>query len=123
MMTISRTWSLFMTRKKKYFPNNWRAIKDTPSSVFSHPPLSFDDFMAWKIEGYQIPTSVSCIIREQDVETGKVTEHVYKRQTDAKNKARAIMEAGESEFVVCSRDAVHVVYPLPNEEDYDYDEY
>ena len=110
-----------MTRKKKYFPNNWRAIKDTPSSVFSHPPLSFDDFMAWKIEGYMIPTSVSCIIREQDVETGKVTEHVYSRTSDAKNKALAIMEAGESEFTVCTRDAVHQVYPEMGE-DYDYDE-
>ena len=109
-----------MTRKKKYFPNNWRAIKDTPSSVFSHPPLSFDDFMHWKMDGWQIPTSISCIIREQDTETGKVTEHVYNRIGNAENKARAIMEKGESEFCVATRDQIHQVYPNYEEEEYDY---
>ena len=54
--------------------------------------------------------------------TGKVKEHVYKREADARNKARAIMEAGESDFTVCTRDAIKQVYQQPYE-DYDYDEY
>ena len=99
--------------KKKYFPNNWKAIKDTPAEVFSHPPLSFEDFMAWKMDGWEIPTSVSCIIREQDTETGKVTEHVYTSVGHGKRKARAIMMKGESDFTVCTRNAVHF---MPTEE-------
>ena len=98
-------------RKKKYFPNNWRAIKDTPSSVFSHPPLSFDDFMHWKMDGWQIPTSVNCIIREQDTETGKVTEHVYSRLHAAQKKAKAIMKQGTSEMVICEHDQLTHLTP------------
>ena len=112
---------LLMTKKKPYYHNNWRHYKDCPDKFFI--PLPFDEFMNWKIGGWQIPSSVACIIREDNYVTGKVTEHVYKRQGDAKNKARAIMEAGESEFIVCSKDAVHVVYPLEYEEDYDYEDY
>ena len=100
-----------MTRKKKYFPNNWKAIKDTPAEVFSHPPLSFEDFMHWKLDGWEIPTSVNCIIREQDTETGKVTEYVYSRLSAAKKKVRAIMKAGTSEMAICEHDQLTHLTP------------
>ena len=106
-------------RKRNYYPNNWKQYKDSPDDMFINH--TYEEFMDWKIEGWYLPSSVACIIRETNQVTGKVTEHVYKRQRDAKNKARAIMQAGESEFVVCSRDAVHAVYPQDYEEDY-YDE-
>ena len=110
---------LLMTKKKPYYHNNWKEYKRAPDKFFL--PLPFDEFMNWKVGGWELPSSVACIIRETKQLTGKVTEHVYRRQGDAKNKARAIMDAGESEFVVCSRDAVHAVYPQDYEEDY-YDE-
>ena len=106
--------------KKPYYPNNWKAYKDTPAELFDS--IEYDEFMSWKVAGWEIPSSVSCIIREDNRITGKVTEHVYKRQGDARNKARAIMEAGESDFTVCTRDAIKQVYQQPYE-DYDYDEY
>ena len=109
-----------MSKKKPYFPNNWKKLKDVPEELFEN--IDFEDFMDWKIAGWEIPSSVSCIIREDNRITGKVTEHVYKRQGDARNKARAIMEAGESDFTVCTRDAIKQVYQQPYE-DYDYDEY
>ena len=78
--------------------------------------------MDWKIGGWQIPSSVSCIIREHNRVTGKVKEHVYKRSGDARNKAAAIMQVGESDFTICTRDAIKQVYQQSHE-DYDYDEY
>ena len=109
-----------MTKRKPYYHNNWRQYKDAPDKFFI--PLAFDEFMDWKIAGWEIPSSVSCIIREDNRKTGKVTEHVYKRQGDARNKARAIMNAGESDFTVCTRDAIKQVYQQPYE-DYDYEDY
>ena len=109
-----------MSKRKPYHHNNWREYKDAPDHFFI--PLPFDDFMDWKIAGWEIPSSVSCIIREDNHVTGKVTEHVYKRQGDARNKAQAIMEAGESDFTVCTREAIKQVYKKPYE-DYDYEEY
>ena len=109
-----------MTKKKRYYPNNWRAYKDSPDQFFL--PLAFDEFMDWKVAGWQLPSSVACMIRETNHRTGKVTEHVYSRTGDAKNKARAIMDIGESEFCVVTHDAVHQVYPQYEEEYYDYEE-
>ena len=95
--------------KKKYYPNNWKSFKDTPASYFE--PLSFDEFMDWKMAGWELPSSVSCIIRERNLTTNKVKEYVYNRTSDAKKRCRKIMDVGESEFIVCTSDAVHVMYP------------
>ena len=106
-----------MTKNKPYYPNNWRQYKQSPDKFFI--PLPYDEFMNWKIGGWELPSSVSCIIRETNHRTGKVTEHVYNRIGNAENKARAIMEKGESELCIATRDQIHAVY-LNEEEDYDY---
>jgi hypothetical protein len=107
-------------RKKKYFPNNYEAIKDCPDSFFFQIP--FDEFMDWKIFGYEIPSSINCIIREQRIDTGEVTEYVYQSAGRARNKARQIMDEGVSEFLVCNADQIHYIYPEVTqykEDDYD----
>ena len=98
-----------MSKKKPYYPNNWKAYKDAHDSFFM--PITFEEFMDWKIAGWEIPSSVSCIIREKNQITGKVKEYIYSRVGDAKRRCNKIMDAGESEFIVCTSDAVHVMYP------------
>jgi len=115
-----------MTKKKPYFPNNWEAMKNTPPEAFSLPnnqPLTFDDFMDWKIGGWELPSSVSCIIRQTDLETGRVTEYVYKNSASAKKKLMKLMEGGKSEFSIADHDEVHFLTPnIPEDYDYDYEE-
>lgn len=101
-----------MTKKKRYYPNNWRAYKETPDDFFFSIP--YDEFFDWKVAGWELPSSVSCIIREHNQVTGKVKEYTYSRAGDAKNKCRAIMDIGESEFTVCTPDAVHFMQPELN---------
>lgn len=103
-------------KKKPYFPNNWKALKDAPAELFDD--LSFEEFMDWKMAGWELPSSVYCIIREQNVNTGEVKEHVYQRPHAAKDKVNEIMKKGESEFYVCNREAIHHMYPQ-YVEDYD----
>ena len=67
--------------------------------------------MDWKVFGYEIPSSINCIIREKRVDTGEVTEYVYHTAGHAKRKARQIMDEGVSEFIVCTSDEVHHLYP------------
>ena len=98
-----------MAKNKGYFPNNWQAFKDQPEQFFL--PLDFEDFMDWKINGWEIPSSVACIIREQDIKTGKVTEHVYSRLSNANKRANKIMKEGKSEFLVCTHDDIGHIYP------------
>jgi len=97
--------------KKKYYPNNWKQYKDSPDDMFF--AIDFEEFMDWKIGNWQLPSSVACIIREDNRTTGKVTEHVYTSVGHGKRKARAIMAKGESDFTVCTRSAVHF---MPTEE-------
>ena len=94
--------------KKKYYHNNRAAIKDAPAELFI--PMPFDEFMDWKIGGWEIPSSVSCMIRETDSKTGKVKEYVYNKLGAARNRARKIMDSG-NEFIVCTSEAVHHMYP------------
>ena len=96
-------------KKKPYYPNNYDAIASYPSEWFDSIP--FDEFMDWKILGYEIPSSINCIIREKRLDTGEVTEYVYRTTGHARNKARQIMDEGVSEFVVCTAEAVHHMYP------------
>ena len=98
-----------MPKKKPYYPNNWEAIHSAPSEYFQELP--FDQFMSWKMEGWELPSSVACIIREKNLTNGKVKEYVYQQETAARNKARQIMDIGESEFVVCTQDQIHVMEP------------
>ena len=101
-----------MTKKKRYYPNNWAAYKECPDKFFHS--LSFDEFFEWKVAGWELPSSVACIIRERNQITGKVKEYTYSRVGDAKNKCRAIMDIGESEFTVCTPEAVHFMEPELN---------
>ena len=101
-----------MTKKKRYYPNNWAAYKESPDNFFISIP--YDEFFEWKVSGWELPSSVSCIIREHNQVTGKVKEYTYSRAGDAKNKCRAIMDIGESEFTVCTPEAVHFMEPELN---------
>ena len=108
--------------KKKYFPNNWKNIKAAPEQFFL--PLEYDEFMDWKINGWEIPSSVACIIREQNIKTGKVTEHVYSRLSNANKRANKIMKEGKSEFLVCTHDDIGHIYPKDlKKKDSIYDNY
>lgn len=107
--------------KKKDFPNNWKAIKDAPSHYFEDLP--FEQFMDWRADAWQIPSSIQCIIRERNIETGRITEHVYNTRGHAKRKVQSIMSKGESEFFLCDHEGIHHLFPKEhfNERDYDYE--
>ena len=103
---------MFMSKKKKkepYFPNNWEEISNAPAEYFDS--LLFDQFMDWKMAGWQIPSSVNCIIRQHNVETGKVKEYVYQREHAARKKLTKMMAEGKYEFYVCNEDSIHHLYP------------
>ena len=93
--------------KKKYYPNNYDAYKEAPAELFESIP--FDEFMDWKATGWELPSSIACVIRET-TSKGKVKEYVYSRAGDAKRRARKIMDAG-NEFIVCTPEQVHAMYP------------
>ena len=105
-----------MPKKKPYYPNNWKEYKDAHDSFFM--PITFEEFMDWKIAGWEMQPGIKCMIRETNKRTGKVKEYVYEREHAAKAKARQIMDVGESEFIVCTPSQIHFMEPELN-----YDEF
>ncbi len=98
-----------MAKKKGYFPNNWQAFKDQPDDFYHAIP--YDDFMDWKMSGWELPSSVDCIIREQDLETLEVKEYVYNTVNGGRKRAAKIMKEGKSEFLVCTHDDIGHMFP------------
>jgi len=92
---------------KKYFPNKWAKYKSISAEKFT--PVPFGTFMAYRVGGYDIPDDVSCIIRQEDVLTGKVKEYVYKTDLGAKKKLDKIMneEIDPSNITICDAHRIH----------------
>ena len=92
---------------KKYFPNKWAAYKKVPSEKFG--TISFGKFMSYRVGGYEIPEDVSCIIRQEDVLTGKIKEYVYKTDLGAKKRINKIMneEIVPSNITICDAHRIH----------------
>ena len=98
-----------MTKKNRYFPNKCAKLRAVPAEMFE--PIEFDEFMDWKIAGWEIPSSVAAIIREQDLESGKVKEYVYSTIAGANKRALKIMKNSKAEFTVCTHDDLAHMYP------------
>ena len=109
MITLLTLLGLAMTSKKPYFHNNWEAINDAPDELFDS--ISYEDFMDWKIAGWELPSSCNYLIRERNLKTGKVKEYVYQKPGAAKKRLAQQMKSGEYEFTVCDQDAVHLLTP------------
>ena len=108
-----------MTRKKPYAPNNWQAFKDAPDSLFERH--TFEEVMEWKVAGWELPSSVHCIIRTTNVDTKKVKEYHYKRDSAAKALVKRIMKEGRHEFTICDSESIHHLYPEYKDDEIDED--
>ena len=106
---------------KKYFPNKWAAYKKVPSEKFG--TISFGKFMAYRVGGYEIPEDVSCIIRQEDVLTGKIKEYVYKTDLGAKKRINKIMDEflEPTNITICDAHRIHYLphYTANTEEPFD----
>ncbi len=101
----------------KYYPNNWQAIKDAPSEYFEE--CSYEDFFMWKLNGWEIPSSVMCIFRVKNTKTGKIKEHVYKNAKSAHKRLLEYMKEGDHEVTVVNHDSIHLISSAPHDSDND----
>jgi hypothetical protein len=102
-------------KKKPYFANNWQEFKDAHPSQFI--PHTFEEVMDWKVAGWELPSSVDCIIRTTHLETKKVKEFVYKRRAYAENKILQLLQDKTHEFTVITDEKQHYVGPSRHETD------
>ena len=95
--------------KKEYMPNNWQEYKDAPDDAFI--PHTFDEIMSWKVAGWELPSSVCCVIRVTDIETKKVKEHVYSKRSAAQAKVDQLINTPGIELTVADHESIHHLTP------------
>ena len=95
--------------KHKEFPNNWQEYKDADDDMFHEH--TFEEIMSWKVAGWELPSSVCCIIRTSDLNTGKVKEYVYQKRSAAQAKVNALIDTPDIEFTVVDHESIHFLTP------------
>ena len=103
----------------KYYPNNWELIKAAPDEVFE--PCTWEEFYEWKLCAWEIPASVTCILRAERLDTGEITEHVYQKPKSAQKRLFQYMQDGEHEVTICNADSIHLVKLSTDNDDDDPD--
>jgi hypothetical protein len=96
-------------RRPKYFPNNWKAYKDSPDEFFI--PLTYKDFFNWKVMGWVLPSSIACVIREE--KDGKISEKIYSQSAAADNYLTKQMSDKKNTaiYTIVDDKQVQVLYP------------
>ena len=101
----------------KYYPNNYDAIKDAPHEYFE--PCTWEEFYDWKLCAWELPTSVTCILRAEHLETGKITEHSYQNAKAAQKRLIKYMANGDHEVTIVNSDSIHLVKVATDDTDDD----
>lgn len=96
--------------KRKYFPNNWQKYKDAPESMFQQH--TFEEIVDYKLCAWELPSNIACMIREQEIESGRVREYVYRQRAAAEKKVETLMAKDGIEFTVCTPSEIHFVSQL-----------
>ena len=96
-------------KKKPYMPNNWQEYKDADDSDFI--PHTFEEIMTWKVAGWELPSSVCCVIRVTDIKSKKTKEHVYQRFSSAQAKVNELINTPGIEFTVADHDSINFISP------------
>lgn len=92
--------------KRKYYPNNWEAIKACPPQYF--PPMAYEEFADWKIHGYVLPSSIFGVIRTECLDTGKIEEFTYQTQSHAKKRLQKEMKKNKDVILVTMEGVYHL---------------
>jgi len=71
--------------------------------------MSFEEFHDWRVCSWELPSSVSYILRVQRKDTGKVKEFIYKQPKAAANKVEKLMEDPLNEITICDEDQIQFV--------------
>ena len=103
-------------KRPKYFPNNWKAYKESPDEFFI--PLTYKDFFNWKVMGWVLPSSIACVIREE--KDGKISEKIYSQSQSARNYLEKQMSNKDTNtiFTIADEHSVQVLYPKGNHKTY-----
>ena len=75
---------------------------------------TWEEFEDWKLRGWEIPSSVCCIIRAE-LASGKVKVYVYQKTHAAENRIKQLIAEG-AEFFICTDEELRHISPVKSNE-------
>lgn len=97
--------------KAKYYPHNWAAVSNMDESILQimSEHWTVQDVIEEKMSGYELPSSIFCMIRSSNQSNGKIKEFVYQRKHAANNKLRSLLESDDPIEVLLLTEDSYVV--------------
>ena len=99
----------YATKKEGLLSENWSEYKDAPDEWFE--PILYDQFTDWKLAGWELPSSVACVIRVTDLKTKKTKEYIYQKEGCARKKVQRLIEKGGVEITIADEETIHHFLP------------
>ena len=99
-----------MTRKKPDFPNNWEAIESAPAEIFK--AIEVEEFMDWRVSSWDMPDSVVCMIRSENMDDGTIKEYIYQRESDARKRLTKLKDENNQRITVATHDEIVLMTPM-----------
>ena len=98
-----------MIMSGKEFPNNWQEIHDADSEDFG--TCTYEEFSEM-MQLWHLPSSIACVMRVENKDTGKIQEHTYRRVSAATNKMRKLVEDPANVITIMDDTTIHhLMYP------------
>jgi len=96
----------------KEFPNNWQNVHDADDEQFG--TCTHEEFMLASAD-WQVPSSVACILRVENTDTGKVKEYTYRRVHAACKKIETLVNDPANVITICDDESIHYLVHPENE--------
>ena len=98
-----------MTMSGKEFPNNWQQIHDADAEEFG--TCTYEEFKEMS-ELWLLPSSIACVMRVENRDTGKIKEHTYRRVSAATNKMVQLVEDPANVITIMDDQTIHhLIHP------------
>ena len=99
-----------MGKKKPDFPNNWEAIESAPAEIFR--AIEVEEFMDWRVSSWDMPDSVVCMIRSENMDDGTIREFIYQREGDARKRLTKLKDENNQRITVATHDEIVLMTPM-----------
>jgi hypothetical protein len=105
--TLKTLFLMIMSGKE--FPNNWQNIYDADDEDFG--TCTFEEF-SQMMQLWALPSSIACIMRIENKDTGKIKELTYKRTSAASNKIVELVDDPANVITIMDDATIHhLVHP------------
>lgn len=94
---------------KKYYPNNWQAVRDIPDDIFE--PTDYEIVIDYLVDHWDINSSVDTILRATNIKTKAVKEYTYIRPSNAKKRLEKLCKTKNYEIIVMRANEMYTIFP------------